>query len=69
MIAPTYFGEIGVLGHIPRTATVTALTGCQCDAINGDAMLQALSSAPPSSTLMENARTPVAHPPVATGEL
>lgn len=57
MTAPTYFGEIGVLGHIPRTATVTALTDCRCDAIDGDAMLQALTSAPPSSTLMENARS------------
>ncbi|MEA2199138.1 MAG: hypothetical protein QOJ25_3189 [Solirubrobacteraceae bacterium] len=57
MTAPTYFGEIGVLGHIPRTATVTALTECRCEQIDGDALLDALTSAPPSSTLMENARS------------
>jgi MFS family permease len=57
MSAPTYFGEIGVLGHIPRTATVTALTDCRCDQIEGQALLDALTSAPPSSTLMENARS------------
>jgi hypothetical protein len=64
MTAPTYFGEIGVLARIPRTATVTALSDCRCDAIDGEAMLQALTSAPPSSTLMENAhsRLSLTHP-------
>ncbi|HEY5319079.1 MAG TPA: cyclic nucleotide-binding domain-containing protein [Solirubrobacteraceae bacterium] len=57
MTAPTYFGEIGVLERIPRTATVTALTDCRCDEIDGDELLQALTSAPPSSTMMENARS------------
>jgi hypothetical protein len=57
MVAPTYFGEVGVLGHIPRTATVTALTDCRCDQIDGEALLHALSSAPPSTALMENARS------------
>jgi MFS family permease len=57
MTAPAYFGEIGVLEHIPRTATVTAATACRCDAIDGDELLQALTSAPPSATLMENARS------------
>jgi CRP-like cAMP-binding protein len=57
MTAPTYFGEIGVLGHVPRTATVTALTACRCEQIDGEGLLQALTSAPPSSTLMENARS------------
>ena len=56
MTAPTYFGEIGVLERIPRTATVTAVTECRCDAIDGEALLEALTSAPPSSSLMENAR-------------
>jgi CRP-like cAMP-binding protein len=64
MKAPAYFGEIGVLERIPRTATVTAVTQCRCEAIEGDALLNALAAVPPSSTLMENARSRLAvtHP-------
>lgn len=64
MAAPTYFGEIGVLEQIPRTATVTALTDCRCERIDGEALLAALAAAPPSSSLMENARSRLAltHP-------
>jgi MFS family permease len=64
MSAPTYFGEIGVLEHIPRTATVKALGDCRCGRIEGDALLAALTTAPPSATMMENARSRLAltHP-------
>ena len=64
MTAPTYFGEIGVLERIPRTATVTALTECRCERIECGMLLDALNTAPPSSTLMENARNRllVTHP-------
>jgi MFS family permease len=64
MSAPSYFGEIGVLERIPRTATVTALTDCRCEQIDGDTLLEALAAAPPSSALMENARSRLAltHP-------
>jgi CRP-like cAMP-binding protein len=64
MQAPTYFGEIGVLEEIPRTATITATTHCRCERIEGAALLDALTAAPPSSTLMENARSRLAltHP-------
>ena len=64
MSAPGYFGEIGVLERIPRTASVTAVTDCRCEQIEGDALLEALSAAPPSSGLMENARSRLAltHP-------
>jgi CRP-like cAMP-binding protein len=64
MAAPSYFGEIGVLERIPRTATVTALTECRCERIDGEALLEALTTAPPSSSLMENARSRllVTHP-------
>jgi MFS family permease len=57
MTAPTYFGEIGVLEKIPRTATVTAVTECVCERIEGEMLLEALATAPASSSLMENARS------------
>lgn len=57
MTAPTYFGEIGVLEKIPRTATVAALTECRCERIQGEMLLEALAMAPASSSLMENARS------------
>jgi Cyclic nucleotide-binding domain len=56
MTAPSYFGEIGVLERIPRTATVTALTPVTVLRIDGDALLDALTASPASSSLMENAR-------------
>jgi CRP-like cAMP-binding protein len=64
MRGPTYFGEIGVLEHIPRTATVTATTPCRCERIDADRLLAALTTSPPSSTMMENARSRLAvtHP-------
>jgi hypothetical protein len=64
MSAPTYFGEIGVLEKIARTATVTALTECRCERIEGEMLLEALTSAPASTSLMENARSrlSVTHP-------
>jgi Na+/melibiose symporter-like transporter len=64
MTAPCYFGEIGVLEGIARTATVTALTDVRLWRIDGDALLEVLTSTPPSSSLMENARSRLAltHP-------
>jgi hypothetical protein len=64
MSAPSYFGEIGVLHRIPRTATVTARRPCRCERIEGAALLDALSSSPASPSLMENARSRLArtHP-------
>jgi MFS family permease len=64
MSAPAYFGEIGVLEQIPRTASVTALTRCRCERIDGQAFLDALLTTPPSSSLMENSRSRLAvtHP-------
>jgi hypothetical protein len=56
LVAPSYFGEIGVLEKIPRTATVTAVTDCRCERIDGDELLEALTASPPSSALMETAQ-------------
>ncbi len=69
MTAPTYFGEIGVLEQIPRTATVKTLSSCECLRIEGSALLEALNSTPPSSSLMENARSRLArtHPSAKLG--
>ena len=56
LVAPAYFGEIGVLERVPRTATVLAVGHCWCLRIDGDALLDTLSSTPPSSGLIETAR-------------
>lgn len=66
MSAPSYFGEIGVLQHLPRTATVRATWPCRCERIEGADLLEALNSTPPSVSLMENARSRLAltHPSV-----
>lgn len=67
MHAPSYFGEIGVLERIPRTATVTGMTPGRCLRIEGTALREALASAPASSSLMENvrARLAITHPSAA----
>jgi MFS family permease len=41
-----YFGEIGLLAHIPRTATVVAATSGQLLEINGQDFLAAINAAP-----------------------
>jgi CRP-like cAMP-binding protein len=66
MSAPTYFGEIGVLQRVPRTATVRATSPCRCERIDGADLVEALNSTPPSVSLMENARSRLAltHPSV-----
>ena len=56
LTAPDFFGEIGLLESIPRTATVAALEECRCERIDGDAFLEALTTSPPSTALAETAR-------------
>ncbi len=64
MGADTYFGEIGLLERIPRTATVTAEAPTRCYRIDGDAFLDALTTTAPATSLLEGARTRLAatHP-------
>ncbi|MDE3131140.1 MAG: MFS transporter [Acidobacteriota bacterium] len=52
MEAPTYFGEIGILQHIPRTANVSARTACRCLLIDGQTLLEALGTSSPSSAML-----------------
>jgi CRP-like cAMP-binding protein len=51
-----YFGEIGVLEGIPRTATVTALSACSLYRLEGSDFLDALTTVPPATTLLDVAR-------------
>lgn len=54
--APSYFGEIGLIERIPRTATVTALEKCSLLRIEGQDFLDALTTSPASTSLLEGAR-------------
>jgi predicted MFS family arabinose efflux permease len=61
------FGEIGLIQHIPRTATVTATSPCHLLKVEGRAFLEALSSGVASPSLLEGAQarlaTTVGHQP------
>jgi MFS family permease len=52
----SWFGEIGLLEGVPRTATVYATQECTLLRIDGAAFLEALTAAPLSSTALEGAR-------------
>ncbi|MEA2340073.1 MAG: hypothetical protein QOG11_150 [Solirubrobacteraceae bacterium] len=60
----TYFGEIGLLERVPRTATVTSTEPVTLFRIEGSAFLDALTSSPPAASLVEDARARMArtHP-------
>ena len=59
-----WFGEIGLLQRIPRTATVTATRASRVLRISGSDFLESLSDAPASTALLEGARSRLArtHP-------
>ncbi len=68
MNAPSYFGEIGVLERIPRTATVTALGPVITLRIDGDAFLDAADRIPGLQLADgERARAAGPHPPGPSG--
>jgi MFS family permease len=56
----SYFGEIGLLERIPRTATVTALEPTRLFRLPGEEFLDALTSTTATSSLLEGARTRLA---------
>jgi predicted MFS family arabinose efflux permease len=72
MGAGGYFGEIGLLERMPRTATVTALTQGRVLRVDGEAFLDALTQYRPSAALRDGAALRLArtHPgrrPAAAG--
>jgi MFS family permease len=69
MRGPTYFGEIGVLGAVPRTATVTAAGPCTLWRIGADDFRQAILVVPLGAnfTATARARLRVTHPSFEPG--
>ncbi len=55
MTAGAYFGEIGLIEAIPRTATVTARTTGRVLKVDGDAFVDALTQDAPSPALLDGA--------------
>ena len=53
--AGDWFGEIGLIEAVPRTATVTALSDVRLMSIPGDVFLDALTAQKPSVAIMEGA--------------
>ena len=64
MGAPSYFGEIGLLRGLPRTATVRAISPCDLLRIEADDFFAALQGASVSSSLLAQsaARLARSHP-------
>jgi predicted MFS family arabinose efflux permease len=62
--AGAYFGEIGLIGRVPRTATVTASTDCDLLRVGGGDFIDALTNLSASPSLLEGARTrlSITHP-------
>lgn len=68
MTAPAYFGEIGILVGIPRTADVAAASDCECAVIEAAVLREALIDARASSAMRDVVRTRLghAHPSVSS---
>jgi hypothetical protein len=55
LTAPDYFGEIGLIDAVPRTATVTAGTDGTLLRVDGGAFVDALTESAPSTALVDGA--------------
>lgn len=55
LVPGDYFGEIGLIEQIPRTATVRTLQGSRLLRIDGDAFVEALTESAPSPALLDGA--------------
>jgi CRP/FNR family cyclic AMP-dependent transcriptional regulator len=67
-----YFGEIGLLQGIPRTATVTAVTPAELLRITGEDFLRIVNEGPGVSSALRNGMTrrlDLTHPSRAVGKL
>ena len=62
--APAYAGELGLLGRMPRTATVTCAGPCAVYRIDGEDFLDALTTTPlsPSALGLAQVRLARTHP-------
>jgi len=56
MQAGEYFGELGIVEQIPRTATVTSIDPCELYRIAASDFREALTELPPSTAFIEQAR-------------
>ena len=52
--AGDWFGEIGLLEDLPRTATVRTVAPCRLYRIGGNAFLDAFAQLPPSPSLLDS---------------
>lgn len=66
--AGDYFGEIGLLRRVPRTATVTAASPCRALRIGGEQFLDAFSSGTAAPSLLEGIGARLARNAAATAQ-
>jgi MFS family permease len=69
MQSPSYFGEIGLIQRVPRTATVTATSVCTLWRIPGEAFLDAASQAGVSGALSDSVRVRLRNTPGRSDQL